>query len=87
MESTLLLWVAFAVFIVGMLALDLFVFHRDAHEVNVREAAVFSAVWDGRSASGGIVPTGLYICVVEFMAPGGGVCRREKRCIAVSDGG
>jgi hypothetical protein len=50
-------------------------------------AAVFSAVWDGRSASGGIVPTGLYICVVEFMAPGGGVCRREKRCIAVSDGG
>ncbi len=50
-------------------------------------AAVFSAVWDGRSASGGIVTTGLYLCVVEFLAPGGGVCRRVKRCIAVSDGG
>ncbi len=56
MESTLLLWGAFAVFIVGMLALDLFVFHRDAHEVSVREAAVFSAVWIGLGlAFGGLV--------------------------------
>jgi tellurite resistance protein TerC len=56
MESTLLLWVAFAVFIVGMLALDLFVFHRDAHEVSVREAALFSAVWIGLGlAFGGLV--------------------------------
>jgi tellurite resistance protein TerC len=56
MESTLLLWVAFAVFIVGMLALDLFVFHRDAHEVSMREAAIFSAVWIGLGlAFGGLV--------------------------------
>lgn len=56
MESTLLLWGAFAVFIVGMLALDLFVFHRDAHEVSVREAAVFSAVWIGLGlAFGGLI--------------------------------
>ena len=56
MESTLLLWVAFAVFIVGMLALDLFVFHRDAHEVSMREAAFFSAVWIGLGlAFGGLV--------------------------------
>jgi tellurite resistance protein TerC len=56
MESSLLLWGAFAVFIVGMLALDLFVFHRDAHEVSMREAAVFSAVWIGLGlAFGGLV--------------------------------
>ena len=56
MDSDLLLWVAFAIFIVGMLALDLFVFHRDAHEVSVREAAIFSAVWIGLGlAFGGLV--------------------------------
>jgi tellurite resistance protein TerC len=42
-----LLWVVLAVVILGMLALDLFVFHRHAHEVSIREAAVFSAVWIG----------------------------------------
>lgn len=45
MEPDILLWGALATFIVGMLALDLFVFHRDAHEVSLREAALFSAVW------------------------------------------
>ena len=40
-----LLWVVLAAVIVGMLALDLFVFHRHAHEVSMREAAVFSAIW------------------------------------------
>jgi tellurite resistance protein TerC len=39
------IWVALGVLIVGMLLLDLFVFHGDAHEVSMREAAVFSAVW------------------------------------------
>jgi tellurite resistance protein TerC len=42
-----LLWVVLAVVILGMLALDLFVFHRHAHEVSIRKAAVFSAVWIG----------------------------------------
>jgi len=56
MEPTLLLWGAFALFIVGMLALDLFVFHRDAHEVSMREAAIFSAVWIGLGLSfGGLI--------------------------------
>ena len=31
--------------ILGALALDLFVFHRDAHEVSLREAAITSAIW------------------------------------------
>jgi tellurite resistance protein TerC len=49
-------WVALAVLVVGMLALDLFVFHRDAHEVSLREAAAWSAVWIGLGlAFGGLV--------------------------------
>jgi tellurite resistance protein TerC len=39
------LWVAFTAFIVAMLALDLGVLHRDAHEVGVREALWWSLVW------------------------------------------
>ncbi len=45
MDPQVALWVALGILIVGMLALDLFVFHRDAHEVSVREAALFSGVW------------------------------------------
>jgi len=39
------LWVAFNVFVLTMLAIDLLVFHKDAHEVRVREAATWSAIW------------------------------------------
>jgi tellurite resistance protein TerC len=39
------LWVGFNVFVVAMLALDLGVFHRDAHVVSVKEAAIWSGVW------------------------------------------
>ena len=38
-------WVVLAVLVIGMLALDLFVFHRKAHEVSMREAATWSVVW------------------------------------------
>ena len=38
-------WGAFLAFVVAMLALDLFVLHRRAHEVSLREAAAWSAVW------------------------------------------
>jgi tellurite resistance protein TerC len=38
-------WAAFLAFVVVMLALDLFVLHRRAHEVSLREAATWSAVW------------------------------------------
>ena len=40
-----MLWIGFTTFIVAMLALDLGVLHRDAHEVGVKEAAVWSLVW------------------------------------------
>ena len=38
-------WVAFNVFVLAMLALDLFVFHRKAHEVPLREAAGWTIFW------------------------------------------
>jgi tellurite resistance protein TerC len=36
---------AFTLFVLGLLALDLGVFHRDAHEVGVKEALGWSTVW------------------------------------------
>ena len=39
------LWTGFNAFVLAMLAVDLFVFHREAHEVRSREAAIWSAVW------------------------------------------
>jgi tellurite resistance protein TerC len=43
----LLPWVLFLAFIIGLLALDLGVFHREAHEVGRKEALTWSAVWIG----------------------------------------
>lgn len=43
--ETLWPWVAFSVFVLAMLALDLGVFHRSAHAVSTREALTWSAVW------------------------------------------
>lgn len=45
MEVSIWFWVCFNLFILGMLALDLGVFHRSAHEVSFREAAVWTGVW------------------------------------------
>ncbi len=39
------IWVAFNVFILALLALDLGVFHRKSHSVSIREATVWSGVW------------------------------------------
>lgn len=38
-------WIIFTVSVLGMLALDLGVFHRDAHVVTKKEAALWSLVW------------------------------------------
>jgi tellurite resistance protein TerC len=38
-------YAGFTVFVLAVLALDLGVFHREAHEVGVREAAAWSVVW------------------------------------------
>ena len=45
MQIELWMWAAFVGFILAMLALDLVVFHKDAHEVSFREAATWSAIW------------------------------------------
>ena len=39
------LWLGFTAFVIALLALDLGVFHRNAHEVSVKEASIWSAVW------------------------------------------
>ena len=38
-------WILFAVLVGGLLCLDLFVFHREAHRVRMREAAIWVTVW------------------------------------------
>jgi len=39
------MWAGFTVFVLGMLALDLGVFHRKAHEVRLKEALGWSVAW------------------------------------------
>lgn len=41
----MVVWIAFLVFIFFLLALDLGVFHRQAHVVSVREALTWTCVW------------------------------------------
>lgn len=45
MSEEVMLWGAFSLFVVGMLALDLGVFHRKSHTVKVKEALTWTAVW------------------------------------------
>lgn len=45
MSESVILWSAFNLFVLGMLALDLGVFHKKSHEVTVREALIWTAVW------------------------------------------
>lgn len=44
-SDRIVLWVAFNIFVFGMLALDLGVFHRKAHAVSIKEATIWSCVW------------------------------------------
>ena len=45
MNEQIYIWVGFNLFIVLMLALDLGVFHRHAHDVKMKEALTWTAVW------------------------------------------
>lgn len=38
-------WIGFLVFVFLMLAIDLGIFHRHSHEVKIKEALIWSAVW------------------------------------------
>ena len=44
-DTSLWLWAGFNLFILALLALDLGVFHRKSHEVSLKEATIWSAVW------------------------------------------
>ena len=46
-DTSIWLWAGFNLFVLALLALDLGVFHRKAHAVSLREAAVWSVVWVG----------------------------------------
>jgi hypothetical protein len=50
-------WVAFIAFVLAMLAVDLFVLHRHAHEVSLKEAGICCHMWPGR-AGGQVLVTG-----------------------------
>jgi len=45
MSENLMLWVGFSAFVLIMLFLDLFVFHKKTHEVKIKEAILWSIVW------------------------------------------
>jgi len=45
MSGTVWLWVAFNLFVISMLALDLGIFHRRVHVITVKESLAWSAFW------------------------------------------
>jgi tellurite resistance protein TerC len=45
METPILFWILFNVFVLAMLILDLGVFHRKSHVISIREAMIWSLVW------------------------------------------
>ncbi len=50
-ENMTLFWVGFFIFIISMLAVDLFVFNRKAHIVTVKEAVKYSIFWIALAAA------------------------------------
>jgi len=45
MDTAIIFWILFNCFVLIMLALDLGIFHRKAHEVSIREAISWTIVW------------------------------------------
>lgn len=70
MGTTPLFWIIFNILVLAMLWLDLRVFHREAREVDTREALKWSLVWVGISLG---FAAALYVCMghdkgLEFLA-------------------
>ncbi len=55
MDASIWLWAGVIAFILLMLAIDLFVFQKEAHEVSMREAVAWSCVWIACGLSFGLV--------------------------------
>ena len=45
LSGNIWLWIGFNLFVLAMLALDLGIFHRQAHAVSIKEALIWSIVW------------------------------------------
>ncbi|MDO8690373.1 MAG: TerC family protein [Dehalococcoidia bacterium] len=45
MSDQVMLWIGFNVFVLGMLVLDLGVFHRKSHVIKMKEALLWTAAW------------------------------------------
>ncbi len=73
MEGTIWLWIGFNLFVLALLALDLGVFHRKAHAVSVKEAAIWSVVWISISL---LFNLGLYF-FWETLSPGSSYSNSE----------
>lgn len=73
MEGTIWLWIGFNLFVLALLAIDLGVFHRKAHAVSLKEAAIWSAVWISLSL---LFNLGLYF-FWERLSPGSAYSNNE----------
>jgi tellurite resistance protein TerC len=60
LDPATLLLAGFAIFVIGALALDLGVFHRDAHIVSTREALRWTVVWVSSAIVFGILVLGVF---------------------------
>ncbi len=45
LQTNIWFWIIFTLFVIGLLVLDLAVFHRKAHAVALKEALIWSVVW------------------------------------------
>lgn len=65
MIATIYVWTGFLAFVLLMLALDLGVFHRKSHEVKIKEALIWSAVWISMAM---VFNYGIYVYMGEIKA-------------------
>ncbi len=71
--ENLWLWVVFNLFVLGMLALDLGVFHRTSHVISVKEASIWTGVWISLALTFNV---GIYF-FWEALVPGSGYTNNE----------
>ena len=65
MIATIYVWIGFLAFVLLMLALDLGVFHRKSHEVEIKEALIWSVVWISMAM---VFNYGIYVFMGEVKA-------------------
>jgi tellurite resistance protein TerC len=75
MTIELLWWACFGAFVLAVLALDLGVFHRKAHELKMREALTWSGTWVGLSL---LLNLGIYVGWIGAYA---GVAARQQAAL------